>query len=214
MLRSAKFHAFQPGPGPARSFASQRMSNVMSFLSSISSTTPIHLPVQQSTEGIRERSVSNTLGQIRAPTRRSIESCQLSMLLLVVTEHQHYNLYEDNCYRFAGMVFEAPKTLLPGYQESCYKQDDRGRCHLNLPMLAAHNIPKICEKYSFEWEQSLRVLRVGPDGVDRQVSFFPDCSIVMFGLSHLQQEWEQTQQKPDAAESRCKRLDKHSWVWL
>ena len=99
---------------------------------------------------------------------------QISNLLLVVTEHQpDYKLYEHNCYWFADMVFEASKKLFPGHQEQCYRHDDRGRCRLNLPMFATHNLPDICEEYS---RRSPQMRRVGQDVVDRQVSLFPDCS--------------------------------------
>ena len=93
---------------------------------------------------------------------------QLSNLLLVVTEHQpDYNLYEHNCYWFADMVFEASKVLFPGHQERCYKHEDRGQCRLNLPMLATHSLPSICEEYR---RKSLEMRRVERDVVDRQVS--------------------------------------------
>jgi hypothetical protein len=99
---------------------------------------------------------------------------QLSTLLLIITEHQpNYNLYEHNCYWFADMVFEASKKLFPTHQESCYKHDDRGRCRLNLQMLATHSLLDICGEYSIQWEKSLqtRSLRV-----DQKVSLFPNSS--------------------------------------
>ncbi|KAI9574368.1 hypothetical protein HD554DRAFT_2011044 [Boletus coccyginus] len=87
---------------------------------------------------------------------------QLSILLLVVTKHQpDYNLYEHNCYWFADMVFEASKELFPGYRESCYKHDDRGRCRLNLTMLATHNLRNICKEYSIEWGKACEEERRG-----------------------------------------------------
>lgn len=102
---------------------------------------------------------------------------QLSTLLLIITEHHpDYNLYEHNCYWFADMVFEASKKLFPGHQEWCYRHDDRGRCRLNLPMLATHDLPNICKEYSVEWERFRQMCRVGQDVIDQEVSRFPVCS--------------------------------------
>ena len=107
--------------------------------------------------------LSSSVAQPQPPS-----AIQLSNLLLVVTEHQpDYNLYEHNCYWFADMVFEASKDLFPGHQERCYKHEDRGRCRLNLPMFATHNLPSICEEYR---RKSLEMRRVERDVVDRQVS--------------------------------------------
>ena len=82
---------------------------------------------------------------------------QLSALLLVVTNHRpDYNLYEYNCYWYAGVIFEACKELFPGHQEECNKHGDRGKCRLNVPMLAKHSLSDICNAYNAEWKQVLQ----------------------------------------------------------
>ncbi|KAF8430627.1 hypothetical protein L210DRAFT_3561853 [Boletus edulis BED1] len=93
-----------------------------------------------------------------APSTGSIPSAlQISTLLFVVTNYrQNYNLYEYNCYWYAGTIFEACKDLFPGYEEECMRHGDRGKCRLKIPMLATSSLPDVCSEYHVEWEISLQ----------------------------------------------------------
>ncbi|KAG6382121.1 hypothetical protein JVT61DRAFT_764 [Boletus reticuloceps] len=93
-----------------------------------------------------------------APSTNSIPSAlQISTLLFVVTSYrQNYNLYEYNCYWYAGTVFEACKDLFPGYKEECMRHGDRGKCRLKIPMLATSSLPDVHSEYHVEWKHSLQ----------------------------------------------------------
>ncbi|KAF8557870.1 hypothetical protein OG21DRAFT_134867 [Imleria badia] len=103
------------------------------------------------------------------PTPQPPSAIHLSTLLLVVTNHQpNYNLYEYNCYWYANTIFEACKSLFPGYQEDCNKHGDRGRCRLNVPMCAMHSLPDICREYHVEWKKVVQRWRVNQGTITQQ----------------------------------------------
>lgn len=129
----------------------------------------------------------NTLCVLEYPSPSDLDSStpqppsaiQLSILLLAVTEHKSdYNLYEHNCYWFADMVFEASKKLFPGHREVCYKHEDRGRCRLNIAMLASATpaLEAICREYDSEWGRHVQMRGLGRDGINQHVSPLFGCS--------------------------------------
>ncbi|KAF8552574.1 hypothetical protein OG21DRAFT_1511299 [Imleria badia] len=144
---------------------------------------------------------------LSSPTLGPPSAIQVSTLLLVATNHQpNYNLYEYNCYWYADTIFEACKKLFPACQEDCYKHRDRGRCRLNIPMLAKHNLPDICAEYHNEWNKVVQRRQENQEIMTQQEW--------ERRFEAAKQEWEQKheaarqewERRLEEAERRCEQL--------